>query len=92
MAEPEILFAVHPTRGVDIGATKFIHDQLIKARDNGCAVVLVSTELDEVLELSDRVAVIFNGQILGEMPASEATYEKVGLLMAGNKLHDAKSA
>ena len=90
--EPEILFAVHPTRGVDIGATKFIHDQLIKARDNGCAVVLVSTELDEVLELSDRVAVIFNGQILGEMPASEATYEKVGLLMAGNKLHDAKSA
>ena len=54
--------------------------------------MLVSTELDEVLELSDRVAVIFNGQILGEMPASEATYEKVGLLMAGNKLHDAKSA
>lgn len=83
--QPRLLFAVHPTRGVDIGATQFIHEQIVKARDRGCAVVLVSTELDEVMALSDRIGVIYEGVILGEMDRSEATYERLGLLMAGKK-------
>ena len=83
--EPKLLFAVHPTRGVDIGATQFIHEQIMAARDRGCAVVLVSTELDEILALADRIGVIYEGQILGEMDRSEATYERLGMLMAGKR-------
>lgn len=80
---PTLLFAVHPTRGVDFGATQFIHEQIIAARDKGCAVVLVSTELDEIMELSDRIGVIYEGEILGEMNRQDANYERIGLLMAG---------
>ena len=82
---PKLLLAVHPTRGVDIGATQFIHQQILSARDSGCAVILVSTELDEIMEISDRIGVIYEGAILGEMDRSDATYEKIGLLMAGKK-------
>ena len=81
--KPRLLFAVHPTRGVDIGATTFIHEQIVAARDAGCAVVLVSTELDEIMSLSDRIGVIYEGVILGEMDRADANYERIGLLMAG---------
>ena len=83
--QPQLLFAVHPTRGVDIGATKFIHEQIVAARDRGCAVVLVSTELDEIMGLSDRIGVIYEGVLLGEMDRADANYERLGLLMAGKK-------
>ena len=83
--QPQLLFAVHPTRGVDIGATKFIHEQIVAARDRGCAVVLVSTELDEIMSLSDRIGVIYEGVLLGEMDRADANYERLGLLMAGKK-------
>ena len=83
--QKKLLFAVHPTRGVDIGATKFIHEQIVAARDRGCAVVLVSTELDEIMSLSDRIGVIYEGVLLGEMDRADANYERLGLLMAGKK-------
>lgn len=82
---PRLLFAVHPTRGIDIGATQFIHRQIIAARNNGCAIVLVSTELDEIMVLSDRIGVIYEGDIIGEMDRKDANYERIGLLMAGKK-------
>lgn len=82
---PKLLLAVHPTRGVDIGAIEFIHKEIIKARDKGCAILLVSTELDEILALSDTIGVIYEGRILGEMTRSEATVEKIGMYMAGMK-------
>lgn len=82
--EPKLLLAVHPTRGVDIGAIEFIHKQIVAARNLGCAVLLVSTELEEVLSLSDRIGVIYEGKILGEMDQSDADIEKIGLLMAGS--------
>jgi len=82
---PKILLAVHPTRGVDVGATEFIHKQIVSARDKGCAVLLVSTELDEIMALSDRIGVIYDGVILGEMDRKDANLETIGLLMAGKK-------
>ncbi len=78
------MLAVHPTRGIDVGAIEFIHKQIVAARDEGCAVLLVSTELDEILSLSDRIGVIYKGKILGEMPREEAQIERIGLLMAGH--------
>ncbi len=82
---PKLLLAVHPVRGVDVGATEFIHDRIVEARDSGCAVLLISTELDEIFELSDRIGVIYEGEILGEMDRKDADIESVGLLMAGNR-------
>ena len=81
--EPKLLLAVHPTRGVDIGAIEFIHKEIVKARDKGCAVLLVSTELDEVMALGDRIGVIYEGKILGEMERKDATVDKIGMYMAG---------
>jgi simple sugar transport system ATP-binding protein len=72
-----------PTRGVDIGAIEFIHRQIIAMRDAGKAVLLVSVELDEILSLSDRILVMFAGQIMGEVQASSANERDIGLLMAG---------
>ncbi len=83
--KPNLLIAMHPTRGVDVGSIEFIHKQIVKARDAGQAVLLVSTELEEVMSLSDRIGVIFDGKIMGEMQANEATVEQIGLLMAGSK-------
>ena len=82
---PSLLLAVHPTRGVDIGAVEFIHKQIVAARNRGCAVLLVSTEMDEVLSLSDRIGVIYEGQILGEMDQRDADIQEIGMLMAGSK-------
>lgn len=80
---PKLLLAVYPTRGVDIGAVDFIHREIVKARDGGCAVLLVSSELDEILALSDRIGVIYEGTILGEMGRENATIERIGMYMAG---------
>ena len=82
---PKLLLAVHPVRGVDVGATEFIHDRIVEARDSGCAVLLISTELDEIFQLSDRIGVIYEGEIMGEMDRKDADIETIGLLMAGNK-------
>lgn len=81
--DPEILLVGQPTRGVDIGAIEFIHQQIIALRDRGKAILLVSVELDEILSLSDRVAVMFDGRIMGERLAHETNEKELGLLMAG---------
>ena len=81
--EPRVLLVGQPTRGVDIGAIEFIHRELVKARDAGCAVLVVSVELDEILALADRVVVMFAGRVAGEMPAAEADERRLGLMMAG---------
>lgn len=78
-----LLIAAQPTRGLDVGAMTFLHRQLVEKRDQGCAVLLVSTELDEIMALSDRIAVMYRGRILATLPASEATRESIGQLMAG---------
>lgn len=83
---PKLLLAVHPVRGVDVGATEFIHEQIVAARDAGCAVLLISTELDEIFALSDRIGVIYEGEILGEMDRKDANIENIGMLMAGNRI------
>lgn len=81
--EPRVLIAAQPTRGVDIGATEYIHKLLLEQRQNGLAILLISEDLDEVMGLSDRIAVIYEGQIMGVVDAAEATPEQLGLLMAG---------
>ena len=80
---PKVVIASQPTRGLDVGATEYIRKKLIEERDRGAAVLLLSEDLDEVMALSDRIAVIYEGCIRGVLPASEATAEKLGLLMAG---------
>jgi len=80
---PRLLIAVHPSRGLDIGATKYIQAQMLKQRDNGAAVLMVSTELDELIELSDRILVIFEGEVMGIIDQKEASRETLGPLMAG---------
>ena len=86
-AEPKLLIASQPTRGVDIGATEFIHRQLLKARDQGKAVLLVSADLDEVLSLCDRIGVIFKGRIIKEFDHESAEKKEVGFYMTGEKEH-----
>ena len=78
---PKVLLVGQPTRGVDIGAIEFIHAQLRALRDAGCALLVVSSELDEILALADRVLVMNEGRITGELPIAECTEAKVGLLM-----------
>ncbi len=79
----KFLVASQPTRGLDVGSIEYIHERLIQKRDEGCAVLLVSTELDEIMQLSDRIAVIYRGKVLDILDAKTATKELVGLLMAG---------
>jgi ABC-type uncharacterized transport system ATPase subunit len=81
--QPSLLIAAQPTRGIDVGSIEFIHKQIIAQRDEGAAVLLVSAELDEVMSLSDRIAVMYQGEILDIVPAETATREQLGLLMAG---------
>jgi ABC-type uncharacterized transport system ATPase subunit len=82
----KLLIASQPTRGLDVGSIEYIHGQLIQKRDEGCAVLLASTELDEILGLSDRIAVMYRGKIVETLLAKDATKEGLGLLMAGMKL------
>ena len=83
--EPTLLIAAQPTRGVDVGAIEFIHKRIIEQRDQGKAVLVISNELDEVMGLSDRILVMFHGEIVGELLAEDATEEELGLFMAGAK-------
>ena len=80
---PELLLVGQPTRGVDIGAIEFIHQQLVALRDRGKAILLVSVELDEIMSLADRIVVMFDGQIMGERLAGQTDERELGLLMAG---------
>lgn len=81
--KPQVLIASQPTRGIDVGSIEFIHQRIIQQRDAGAAVLLVSAELDEIMALSDRIAVMYKGQIIAILGAQEATREELGLLMAG---------
>lgn len=83
-AEPKLLLAAQPTRGVDVGSIEFIHRRIIEARDAGAGVLLVSAELDEIMSVADRIMVIHDGKIIGEMPAAGADANVIGQLMAGN--------
>ena len=81
--DPDVLIASQPTRGVDIGAAEYIHSVLMERRANGTAILLISEDLDEVIGLSDRIAVMFEGRIMGTLDQEEATVQRLGLLMAG---------
>jgi simple sugar transport system ATP-binding protein len=81
----DLIVAVQPTRGLDVGAIEFVHAQLVKQRDEGKAVLLVSLELDEVLSLSDRILVMYEGRIVGEFDSKKVTAQELGLYMAGAK-------
>ncbi len=83
--EPELLVAVQPTRGLDVGAIEYIHKQLVAQRDENKAVLLVSLELDEVMNVSDRILVMYDGEIVGEFDPRQVTVEELGLYMAGAK-------
>ncbi|WMC92976.1 ABC transporter ATP-binding protein [Kineothrix sp. MB12-C1] len=82
---PDLLLAVQPTRGLDVGAIEYIHKQLIKKRDEGAGILLVSLELDEVMNLSDRILVMFEGSIVAELDPKKITVQELGLYMAGSK-------
>ena len=80
---PKLMVAVYPTRGLDIGATEFVHDSIIAQRDAGCAVLLISADFDEVLKLSDRIVVLFEGEIMGIYPGDNPPVKEISLAMAG---------
>ena len=82
---PDLLVAVQPTRGLDVGAIEYIHSQLVAQRDKGKAVLLVSLELDEVMDVSDRILVMYEGEIVGQLNPKEITVEELGLYMSGAK-------
>ena len=82
---PELLVAVQPTRGLDVGAIEYIHKQLVAQRDAGKAVLLVSLELDEVMSLSDRILVMYEGEIVGQLDPKKTTVSELGLYMSGAK-------
>ncbi|MDY4430514.1 MAG: heme ABC transporter ATP-binding protein, partial [Evtepia sp.] len=80
-----LIVAVQPTRGLDVGAIEYIHGQLVAERDKGKAVLLVSLELDEVMSLSDRILVMYEGEIVGELDPKKTTIQELGLYMSGAK-------
>ena len=88
--DPKLLVAIQPTRGLDVGAIEYIHKQLVNERDNGKAVLLVSLELDEVMNVSDRILVMYEGEIVGEFDPETTTVEELGLYMAGAKKQERK--
>ena len=81
--DPELLIIVQPTRGLDIGAIDFIHREVVRLRDKGVAILLISFELEEILTLSDRIDIIFDGQIVGQTKPTETNDRELGLMMAG---------
>jgi simple sugar transport system ATP-binding protein len=83
-----LLIAAQPTRGLDVGSIEYIHRRLVEKRDEGVAVLLVSVELDEIMALSDRISVMYEGQIVGTVDAEEINREDLGLLMAGAQLEE----
>jgi simple sugar transport system ATP-binding protein len=88
----QLVIAAQPTRGLDVGSIEYIHRRLVEQRDAGAAIVIVSTELDEVLAVGDRIAVMFDGKIVGVLSGDDATYETVGLLMGGASFGEGAAA
>ena len=88
----KLLIAAQPTRGLDVGSIEYIHRRLVEKRDEGVAVLLVSVELDEIMALSDRIAVMYEGRIVGTVDADKVTREQLGLLMAGAQLENQEVA
>jgi simple sugar transport system ATP-binding protein len=86
--EPDMLLAVQPTRGLDVGAIEFVHKQLVNERDKGRGVLLVSFDLDEVLDLSDRILVLYQGRIVGEFESGRVERTTLGMLMGGRSLDE----
>jgi simple sugar transport system ATP-binding protein len=84
--DPNVIVAVYPSRGLDVGATENVHRLLVQERDRGAAVLLISEDLDELLSMSDRIVVLYEGQIMGEVPPQDDRVEQIGLMMAGTKL------
>ena len=83
--DPDLLVAVQPTRGLDVGAIEYIHSQLVAQRDKGKAVLLVSLELDEVMDVSDRILVMYEGELVGQLDPKTISVEEIVLYMAGAK-------
>ena len=90
--EPRLIVAVHPTRGLDVAATQQVQEWLLEARQNGTSIILISEDLDEVMQLSDRIAVLYEGQIVGTLGADQADRETIGLMMAGSHTISAGAA
>lgn len=88
--DPDLIIAAHPTRGVDVGAMEYIHTKLLDLRDEGKAVLLISADLDEVRALSDRILVLYEGQIVSESMPEEYTEVQLGLLMTGSSIDSTK--
>lgn len=86
--DPVLMIAAQPTRGLDVGAIEYIHKRLVALREQGKAVLLISFELDEIMNLADRIGVIFNGQIVGEVTPAETNEQELGLMMAGSRLKE----
>jgi len=84
-SSPRLIVVSQPSRGLDIAATEYVHDRLLEQRARGAAILLISSELDEIRALSDRIAVMYEGRIVATLPAAEATEERLGLLMAGHE-------
>ena len=82
-SSPSLLVAAHPTRGLDIGAASFVHEQMIAARERGVGILLISADFDEILEMSDRILVCFEGQIMGEFSGKNPPIEEISLAMTG---------
>jgi ABC-type uncharacterized transport system ATPase subunit len=87
--DPTVLIAMQPTRGLDVGAASFIHKQIIESRDRGCAVLIISSELDEILALSDVISVIYEGRIVETRPSAATSLNRIGFLMAGGRPEEA---
>ena len=88
---PDLLIAVQPTRGLDVGAIESVHKQLVALRDAGKAVLLISLELDEVMDVSDRILVMYEGELVGQLDPKKTTVEELGLYMAGAKRDEVKA-
>lgn len=82
-SKPRVIIASQPTRGLDVGATEYVRNKLLEQRDRGAAVLLISEDLDEILVLSDRIAVIYEGRIVGVLSAQEVSRERLGMMMSG---------
>ena len=90
-AGPKFIVVAQPTRGLDVGAIEFIHRTLLKLREEDVAILLISMELEEIFSLSDRILVMYEGQIMGEVKPEETTVEEVGLMMAGKRLEEVRA-
>jgi len=87
----ELLIAMNATRGLDVGAIEYVQNKIIKLRDGGSGILYVSTEIEEIINMSDRIAVIFNGEIMGIVRPEEVSIEELGLMMAGTKKEEVNS-